>query len=333
MAILAGDIGGTKTVLAVFDAGGGGLEAVSEATYPSAAHGSLEEILADFLEDQSDVALGAACFGVAGAVIEGKARITNLPWVLEAEALAEASGAQRVVLLNDLEAAAYGTLTLGPDERVVLNAGSPPSRQAGSSGANIGVIAAGTGLGEALLYWDGARHHAVASEGGHAGFAPRNDEQIELLRFLRSDFGGHVSVERVLSGAGLNHIYRFVLERSEQTEPAWIAERMANEDPAAVIAELALEDEEPRCRQSLELFASIYGAEAGDMALRYMALGGVVLCGGIAPKILPVLEGDAFLHAFSDKGRFSDLVAGLEVSVALDPRTALRGAAEYAARL
>ncbi len=327
MAILAADVGGTKTVLGIFESAEQGLEPVAEATFASGVHGSLEELLDHFLAAHRAVELRAACFGVAGTVIDGRSDLIHVPWQLEEAALARAAGAPRVVLLNDVEAAAYGMLTLGDGERALLNAASPQPQ------ANIAVTAAGTGLGESFLCWDGERYRASATEGGHANFAPRTEQEIDLLRFLRDDFGGHVSTERVLSGPGLHNIYRFVRQCSPETEPRWISERMAEEDPGAVISELALESKDAVCAESLELFVSIYGAEAGDIALRYLALGGVFIGGGIAPKILPALQTNAFMRAFVDKGRYSELVAGIPVWVSLEPRAPLLGAAHYALSL
>jgi glucokinase len=327
MTILAGDIGGTKTVLALFEPRGARLESLAEATFQSRAHASLEEILDHFLEAHRDVKLRAACFGVAGVVIDGKSNITNLPWVLDQQRLAQVSGAPHAALLNDLEAAAYGMLALGDHERRNLNTGNP------SIGGNIAVIAAGTGLGEALIGWDGDEHRVYASEGGHASFAPRSDEQIELLRFLHAELGGRVSTERVLSGPGLHNIYRFVRQCSQDDEPSWLSKRMAEQDPSAVISELALASQDACCARSLELFISIYGAEAGDIALRYLATGGVLIGGGIAPKILPALETGSFMQAFTDKGRYSEMLAAIPVSVVLEPRAPLLGAAHYALSL
>jgi glucokinase len=327
MAILAGDVGATKTVLGIFEFAASRLESVVEATFASADHGSLDEVLALFLETHRKLELQAACFGVAGTVMDGRSKLMNLPWKLDQAELAQMSGAPRVALLNDVEAAAYGMLTLGDGDRAVLNAGSPQTN------ANIAVMAAGTGLGESFLCWDGERYRASATEGGHANFAPRTEREIELLRFLRDDFGGHVSTERVLSGPGLQNIYRFARQRSGTSEPDWISERFATDDPSALIAQLALESRDDACVESLELFASIYGAEAGDIALRYLALGGVFIGGGIAPKILPALQTDAFMRAFVDKGRYSELVAGIPVCVSLESRAPLLGAAHYALSL
>jgi glucokinase len=326
--LLVGDIGGTKTVLALFEDGEQGPRLVSEAIFPSAEHGSLEEILARFLEERSDARIETACVGVAGPVIDGKVATTNLPWQLDEGELARAVGARRAKILNDLEAAAYGMLHLGAEERAVLSPG------AGAAGrGNAAVIAAGTGLGQAMLLWDGRRHLASASEGGHGSFAPRSEQQIELLRFLQAEFGSHVSYERVVSGPGLHNIYRFLRASGGGPEPSWLAERMRDEDPSAVIGEVGLERRDGVCADSLELFASVYGAEAGNLALRTLAVGGVFVGGGIAPKILPVLRGGGFMRAFTDKGRFSGMVEQIEVSVALNPRTPLIGAAHYAAQL
>lgn len=328
--ILAGDVGGTKTLLALFERDGGELRQRAEASFRSADHGSLEEIAGRFLADRGGAAIEAACFGVAGAVVAGRARITNLDWPpLAEDALARAAGAPRAVLLNDLQATAYGILDLDERQLFPLNPGAERSRE-----ANAAVIAAGTGLGEAILFWDGRRHRAIATESGHADFAPRDDVQLELLRSLRAARGGRVSVERVLSGPGLRDLYAFLRRRSGAPEPAWLADAQRQGDPSAAIAEAGLAQSDEVCAEALRAFASIYGAEAGDLALRCLAVGGVFVGGGIAPKILPALtDGGVFLRAFSDKGRFSELLAGVEVSVALEPRAALLGAARHAAQL
>ena len=326
--ILAGDIGGTKTVVALYERSGEGLAQRDEAVFASAEHASLEEILGAFFRDRDVTDLEAACFGVAGPVVDGKAKTTNLPWRLDERSLAEASGAPRLYLINDLEAAAYGMLQLRPEEQALLNEGAPRSEP-----GHVAVIAAGTGLGEALLIWDGERHRAVASEGGHVSFAPRDDREIDLLRFLRAEWGGHVSTERVLSGPGLRNVYRFVRASGGEPEPAWLTERMRDEDPSAVISETALAGRDSACSEALEIFCSVYGAVAGDLALSCLALGGVFVGGGIAPKILPALEAGGFLRAFSDKGRFADLLRSLPVRVALDLRAPLIGAAHYAAQI
>jgi glucokinase len=325
--ILAGDIGGTKTVLALFERSADGLRECASETFASAEHGSLEEILALLFEKHGRPPVEAACFGVAGAVIDGRASTTNLPWrELDERTLARSLDTPRVILLNDLEAAAYGMLVLREDEFVELDRGARAEPR-----GNAAVIAAGTGLGEAQLFWNGEFHQAVAGEGGHADFAPRTDEEFELLRFLRAELGGRVSWERVLSGPGLHAIYRYTRSCSGP-EPEWLAERLRGEDPSAVISEVGLGDRDPVCRRALELFVSIYGAEAGNMALRVLAVGGVFVAGGIAPRILPALRSGAFLEAFRDKGRFSELLRGVPVRVATNPRAPLLGAAHHAAR-
>jgi glucokinase len=326
--ILAGDIGGTKTVIALFERTSEGVAPQADRTFPSADYDSLEQIVALFLEDHRSARVDAACFGVAGAVIDHRSRTTNLPWLLEEDALARACGSPRAKLLNDLEAAAYGMLHLGPDERLILNPGSRVPRR-----GNVAVIAAGTGLGEALLIWDGQQHQPVATEGGHASFAPTNEREDALLEFLRRELGGHVSGERVLSGPGLHNVYRFLRSTSGEPEPDWLKERMQHEDPGAVVSTVALDGKDPVCADALEMFVSLYGAEAANLALKCLAVGGVFVGGGIAPKILPALRSGAFMRAFTDKGRFSDLLRSVEVSVALNPRAPLLGAAHYAARI
>ena len=326
--ILAGDVGGTKTVVALFEIESGGLRLVSDATFPSTAHASFEEILTRFLEDHSRPRIETACFGVAGPVVGGRVTATNLPWTLDEEALARTTGAGCTKLLNDLEAMAYGMLGLADDDRAILNRGAKTAPT-----ANAAVISAGTGLGQALLVWDGKRHVPIASEGGHVDFAPRTDQEIELLGFLRQEFGDHVSYERLLSGPGLHNIYRFLRSAGHEVEPGWLAERMGTEDPSVVIGEVGLAGKDSLCAESLDLFASIYGAQAGNLVLTAMALGGLFIGGGIAPKLLPVLQRGGFMRAFTDKGRFSALLESVEVSVALNPRMPLLGAAGYAAQL
>jgi glucokinase len=324
--LLAADIGGTKTVVALFEPSGGALRAVRDATYPSREHPTFDAILDAFL-GAARPPLVAACFGVAGAVVDGCVQTTNLPWELREADLAARLGAP-VKLLNDLEATAYGMLFLAEPELVVLNRGSRPRRR-----GNIAVIAAGTGLGEALLVFDGARHVPVATEGGHASFSPRTEREIALLRHLRAKFGPHVSWERVLSGPGLADVYGFLRAESGAPEPRWLAERLAADDPGAVVTQAGLAGDDAVCADALELFASLYGAEAGNMALRGLALGGVFVGGGIAPRIRPVLERGGFVEAFCDKGRFRAFNEAIPVALATNPRAALIGAARYAQRL
>ncbi len=326
--ILAGDIGGTKTVIALFEETAAGLRQLRDATFPSREHGSLEEILAIFLKDEAHDSLRVGCFGVAGPVLDGKSKTTNLPWELDETVLAKATGAQRVKLLNDLEAAAYGMLHLNEDEFCVLNEGAKPARV-----GNIAVIAAGTGLGEAMLIWDGEQHHPVASEGGHTDFGPTNPEEVELLSFLRDKFGPHVSYERILSGPGLFDLYIFLRQSSGTLEPSWLTKKITAGDPSAAIAEAGLSDEDAISAKTLEMFASIYGAEAGNLVLKCLAVGGVLIGGGIAPKMLPALKQGPFMKGFTAKGRFRGLMKRIPVKVALNARAPLIGAAHYALRL
>jgi glucokinase len=327
--ILAGDIGGTKTVIALFDNFSSDLRLVRDTTFPSKDHKSLEEILEKFIHGEQIANLQAGCFGVAGAVIEGKCRTTNLPWELDEVALAKAIKAPRVKLLNDLEAAAFGMLFLRPDEMAALNPDAKPSRK-----GNVAVIAAGTGLGEAMLYWDGTHHHPLASEGGHADFAAQTDEEIELLKYLRNRFGGHVSYERMLSGPGFYNIFSYLRDSGRHQETPALEEKLAaGGDPSIAVTQLGLAGTDPLCVATIDLFARIYGAEAGNLALKCVAVGGVFVGGGIAPKMLAGLKKGHFLKGFTDKGRFSPLMKGLEVNVALNPRAPLIGAAHYAARI
>jgi glucokinase len=320
--ILAGDVGGTKTVLALFAERGGTLAPLREEKLTSHEFASLESAIEHFLAGGPAGTIDAACLGVAGPVVDGRWEAVNLPWKLDEATLAQTVRAKRAKLLNDLEATGHGMLGLPQSSLVALQ---PGVARRGS----MALIAAGTGLGEALIVWDGARHRAVSSEGGHVDFAPRTDLEIELLQFLRREFG-RVSYERILSGPGLLNIYRFLRTRSGP-EPEWLRARMAAGDPSAVISETALAGGDPCCVEALDLFVSIYGAEAGNLALKAFAVGGVFIGGGIGPKIRAKLLDGAFMTAFSDKGRLSPLLATIPVNLALEPRAALLGAAAVAA--
>lgn len=350
--ILAGDIGGTKTNLALYDWKTERVEPVREESFHSGDYVSLEEILTEFLSppappipvDELDgdgetrpdeereatqaepLRIEAACFGVAGPVIENRSHTTNLPWVIDGPSIAKQFDIPQVRLLNDLEATAHGVLLLGPDEVEVLNAGTPPPRRSA-----MALIAAGTGLGEAILFWDGARYRPMPSEGGHADFAPNTDNEIELLRHLRGSYL-HVSYERLLSGPGLHAIYEYIRD-SKKNEPTWLAEKIKVEDPAAVIAEAGLKGQADIAKQALDLFASIYGAEAGNLALKALALDGVFVAGGIAPKLLPKLKDGTFMKGFTNKGRYKRFMSAIPVKVVKNDKTGLFGAASVAARL
>ena len=323
--ILAGDIGGTKTVVTLLKDTVEGLVEIRESVFASQEHGALEEILAKFLREDETPPIQAACFGIAGAVIDGKSDPTNLPWHVDEQDIAETLAVPQTRLINDLEAAAYGMLHLRDDELYELNRGRDPGRK-----GNVAVVAAGTGLGEAMLFWDGKRHHVIASEGGHADFAPRTDEEVELLKYLREKHGGHVSYERVLSGPGFFNVYCFLRDTGYAPEPEWMADRLKVDDPSAVVTKAGLEDKDPLSVRTLELFSNIYGAEASNLALKCIAMGGVFIGGGIAPKILPALQTGYFMDGYRDKGRFTELVHSMRVCVALNPRAPLIGAAYYA---
>jgi glucokinase len=325
---LAGDLGGTKTVLGLFEGVNDRLTPVAEATYASHEFASFDDLLRRFTSAHAGAGVDAACFGVAGTVVDGRSHTTNLPWTLDERALARQTGVARVKLINDLEATAFGMLFLPDDELVRLNPDAAPARP-----GNKAVIAAGTGLGEALLYWDGGRYHPIASEGGHGDFGPHTDLEIELLRHLRAEFGGHVSYERVLSGPAFSNIYDFLRARGGTPESARVAEELGRGDRNAMISELGLRGEDPLCAETVDLFCAIYGAEAGNLALRGVAIGGVYVGGGIAPKLLPAIRRGGFLASFVDKGRFRGFLEQLDVRVALNPKAALIGAAHYAAHV
>ncbi|HEU5321812.1 MAG TPA: glucokinase [Methylomirabilota bacterium] len=322
--ILAGDVGGTKTALALFETADGGLRLLRDGTLASREFHSLEAAIAAFLGAASPSAIDAACLGVAGPIVGGRGAVTNLPWVVDEARLVTALVVPRVRLLNDLEATAHGVLALPDDRLHTLQTGEPRR-------GNVAVIAAGTGLGEAIVA-AGARPLVVATEGGHVDFAPRTELEDRLLAFLRREFG-HVSYERILSGAGLFNVYRFLRQAGQAPEREAVAARLRGGDPAAVITELALAYADPLCVSALDLFVTVYGAEAGNLALKALAVGGVVVAGGIAPRILPRLVQGRFLDAFRDKGRLSPVMATIPVRVALDPRAPLLGAASVAAAL
>jgi glucokinase len=320
--VLAADIGGTNCRLALVDAAGGRLRPVVEQRFASRQHPSFASVLTRFLAARQP-ALGAAGIGVAGPVVNGRCDATNLPWVVDSWSIAAQLGLSEVTLVNDLEAIAYGLGALDRDDFLSLNAGQP-----GAPG-NQAIIAAGTGLGEAGLWWDGTRHRPFASEGGHADFAPRNALEMELLRYLLTKYT-RVSYERLVSGPGLLNIYGFLRDTGRGDESPELAERLRREDPAAVISRAALEEGCPLCAQALDLFVSLYGAEAGNLALKMLAVGGVFVAGGIAPKILPSLTRGAFVESFLAKGRLSPLLAGIPVQVVLSERAGLLGAARAA---
>lgn len=317
--ILGGDIGGTKTNIAFFEPQGSQLVLKIIEKYPSSKHNSLDEIVLDFIQKHS-LKVQTACFGIAGAIHNERVKTTNLPWEVNAESLSKALSGVDVHLINDLEANAWGIDALKEDELVLLH--SPKQIIQG----NRALISAGTGLGEAGLYFNDGKYHPFASEGGHADFAPRNDKEIALYKYLAKPFG-HVSYERVLSGNGLYNIYQFLNDYNKRSSSKEISEKFKNDDPAKVISEYALEHKDATCEEALDMMVSFYGSEAGNMALRFMAYGGVYLGGGIAPKILTKLQSPLFLEAFLSKGRFRSLLESIPINVILNDKTALIGAA------
>jgi len=322
--ILAGDVGGTKTKLALGSLHDGSLRLEQIRSFESRSYPSLAAVIEAYLA-LVRAPVERACVGVAGPVLNGEAQVTNLPWRMSEQHLQRHLGIARVRLLNDLEALAYAVLVLGPQDLVVLQEGAAQPK------GPIALLAPGTGLGQAYLCWDGQRHRPAASEGGHADFAPNDALQDQLLGYLRAEYG-HVSWERVLSGPGLHNIYRFLRSRGEEEPPA-VKARLAAGDVSAAISELALAKADPLCSQALDLFVSILGAQAGNLALIYMATGGVYLGGGIPPKILPQLRESSFVHAFRGKGRLSPMLERIPVHVIVNEEAPLLGAASCALEL
>jgi len=322
--ILAGDIGGTKTHLALCRQAGGICTPLSTRTFSSTEYDGLKTIIEEFLPDPE--CISAACFGVPGPVVRGTVLATNLPWKITEHSLKRLLSISNISLINDLVANAYGIEVLKSKDFIVLN---PGKRMDG----NAALLSAGTGLGTAVLFRDSAGFSPSPSEGGHVEFGPRNRLELDLLAYLFDRFG-HVSYERLLSGSGLTNIYHFLRDSGRLgKEPAWLADRMELEDPAAVITETARLRKCPLCDTALELFVSIYGAAAGNLALQVMATAGIYIGGGIAPKIISKLKQGTFMKAFRDKGRLSVIVERIPVKVIMNDRAALLGAASYAARL
>jgi glucokinase len=323
--IIAGDIGGTKTNVALFEARGRELgRIVVQQSFPSGGYNSLEAILEDFVAAHKPDAVTSACFGVAGPVVRGRVEATNLAWKVSDESLARSLNLQSVQLINDLEATAFGLGELRPEQLYTLNEG-----EADPSGHRA-LIAAGTGLGMAGIFNDGGRFIPMPSEGGHMDFAPRNEREVEMLAYLHVKVGGRVSYERVLSGLGIFNIYSFLRDRGYGEEPAWLAEEIASGDPTAVVSRAGLEGKCGLAATTLQMFVEIYGAMAGNLALLLKATGGLYVGGGIAPKILDKLKDGTFMRNYGDKGRMSGLVMSIPVRVILDDKTALYGAGRRA---
>ncbi len=348
--ILAGDVGGTKVHLALYSFEGGRLRPVRDQKYPAADHATLGEVVLKFLAEDpsnpedpesgnsgepanrrvsrpvSDHGIVAACFGCPGPVRDGHLKLTNLPWTLDIRDLAISLNIGHIFLINDLEANGYGIPELAADSIFTLH------KADSSAVGHRGLISAGTGLGEALLIWDAhlRRHTPIPSEGGHCDFAPRNDREVALLQYLRQTLAGRVSFERVVSGIGIKNVYAFLKDAEKMEEPAWLRDRLASEDPNAVIGCCAEDGSSPICYETMQIFSAAFGAEAGNIALKVLSTGGIYLGGGIAPKILKTLQAGAFTEAFLDKGRLRPLLEAMPVRVILNDTCALLGAAAYA---
>jgi len=326
--ILAGDVGGTKVHLALYNFAGGRLATVRDHKFPSDEFATLDDVVRAFLAQAGDKQeeIVAACFGCPGPVRDGRLKLTNLPWTLDERDLQKSLGIEHIFLINDLEANGYGIPELAPESVFTLHQGDP-----GAVG-HRGLVSAGTGLGEALLIWDAKtqRHRPLPSEGGHCDFAPRNEREIALLNYLLRRLQGRVSCERVVSGLGIKNVYAFLRDDQKMEEPAWLRERMAGEDPNAVIGQCGEDGSSEICFETLRMFTSSFGAEAGNVALKVLAMGGIYLGGGIAPKILKTMQNGEFTRAFLDKGRLSPLLEALPVRIILDDTCALLGAAAFA---
>ena len=321
--LLAGDIGGTKTALGIFSQEKGARAALAEAEVHSADYPSLEIIAKEFLA-KTGIGVDRACFGVAGPVLAGRAKITNLPWIVDQSSLAKELKLDAVHLLNDLEAIACAVPELRPEDLDTLSAGSPVER------GNIAVMAPGTGLGEAFLTWEDGAYRAHSSEGGHADFAPADDIQIRLLEFMRERLD-HVSYENVCSGVGIPHVYDFFRDREKLPEMPEISERIASaSDRTKAIVQCALDpaDPSPRCVAAIETVVSIMGSEAGNLALKVMAVGGVYLAGGIPIHIQPMLKSGIFLQSVKRKGRFAEMMSRIPVHLIIS-KVGIAGAAAY----
>lgn len=325
MKLIAGDIGGTKTTLALYTPQNGPERPLFEGTHPSRSYNSLKAIIAEFTERYEITGVDHAVFGVAGPVVGKRARITNLPWEIDAGYLQTELKIDRVSLINDLQAVAYSIPLLKDEDLLTLNTGveAPTGPRA--------VIAAGTGLGEAYLTWDGSRYLAHASEGGHTEFGPTDAIELELLRYLMERFD-HVSYERICSGTGIPNIYSFLKDQGRHEEPAWLAESLVREpDATAVIVNAALDSRKTCeiCQETMRIFLSVLGAEAGNLALKILASGGVYIGGGIPPRLASIIRQSPFMEAYLSKGRLSSVISAFPVNLILNPKAGLIGAAHF----
>lgn len=320
VSLLAADIGGTKTNVALCRADANGVSILREKRYVSKDHASLSEIIHDFTNGQVPERISAA---VAGPVMNGKSKLTNLPWILDSQALSQEMNTP-VCFINDLEATAFGLAGLAPEQLTTLQTGAPDSQ------GNIAILAPGTGLGEAGLYWDGQYYHPFATEGGHSDFAPRTELDVDLFYWLQKQYG-HVSWERVVSGMGIKNIFEFLTSGRNTPIPEYLAKRLKEEDPAAVISQSAIKKEDPLCAETMDLFVRFMATEASSLVLKLMATGGLFIGGGIPPKILPLLQTDNWTSNFDNNGRMHRLSERVPIHVVLNDKMALQGAAYYGA--
>ncbi|MGD8558191.1 MAG: glucokinase [Gammaproteobacteria bacterium] len=327
MRILAGDIGGTKTLLQLADYKDGEFSVLAEQRFDSAAFGTFEAVVEAFVTEHGNKAqnLESACVGVAGPVSGQTAKVTNLPWQLDSQSLADQLGIARFSLINDFQAIGYGIEQLGADDLVTLQEGHPVT------GGTRAVIGAGTGTGHGILAWCNGAYQVLPCEAGHAGFAPANEEQTRLLRFLQSRFDV-VSVERVLSGPGIKNIFDFVCHQQQGQLSGVLQQALDSDDPTPMIVDDALQGGDPVAVKTLDLFIAIYGSAAGNLALTALATGGVYVAGGIAPRILSKLSDGAFMQAFNNKSKMQALLSAIPVKVINNPKVGLIGAAVYAVR-
>ncbi len=320
--ILAGEIGATRTRLAAFETEGSRLCRVVEKNYLSQEHSGLQEIIADFIKSEG-IPVHRACFGVAGPVRGGRSKISNLPWIIDCHEIAQQLKLDSMGLLNDLEAYAYGIDALDSKDFITLSEGVEDAE------GNRAIISARTGLGMAGLFWDGFRHHPFACEGGHSDFAPRNPTEMELLTYLQKKYG-RISCERLLSGPGIKNIYDFLRDSKKANEPHSLREQMSHApDPAALISQLAKDRQTDICAQTMSLFVSIYGAETGNCALKFMSTGGIFIGGSIAAKNVSWMQDPIFMQSFLDKGRMTPLLKDMPVKIVLNDDVGMMGAARY----
>ncbi len=322
--ILAGDIGGTKTNLSLFKLKGGKLFLMLEKTLTTRNFPSFEAILNSFIKEEKELAeIDCICLGVAGPVIEGKVSGTNFPWELSEEEIRKTTGVSLIFLINDMEANAYGLGILKKEERIEIKKGAHLS-------GNKAVISPGTGLGEAGIYWDGTYYHPFATEGGHCDFCPRNEQDIDLLKFLQ-DLFGHVSWERIISGPGIYSLYQFLLKEKNEEEPVWFQEKLVGNTPAAVISESAKEGNSPICTETMGLFFRYLAIETAQIALKFKATGGIYIGGGIIPKVLDLLDKEKFVDNFLQVNRMNPLLEKIPIYVITNEDSPIYGAAFYAA--